>query len=243
MPCFVCGNPKTVRSHLMPRAFHHDVRGPHPHAYEGSISEPGVKFPQSGTWDDGILCELHEHALKDSDDYAVRWVRGFAASARPIAEGNAFMVANSRPDLLLKFVSSVVWRHAVSRHHGQYDMDMGPWEVQLRNLIFHRSRYDPAFIVSRQDWYSDQDHLKELIFAPHRNQRWGKRGWEFEVGGLVWSMKLDDRKSAPEMSRMKANGCDPVLVLRLPDRQLLERPGLIDIAVNMERKPDRLIRR
>jgi hypothetical protein len=236
MACLVCGDPTTVKSHLTPRAFTLDVRGADTRAYEGSTAFEGTRFTQAGTFDKTILCDAHEHSLKDCDDYAIDWVRQVPAKSIPSHEGKLLHVPNPRTDLLLKFVCSHIWRHAVSPQNRDFDMDLGPWEVLLRELIFgNGSRYNPTFHIFRQRWTSQGKELKELLIPPHRISGQGRRRWEFDLGGLLWVIRLNERHVVRELEKLKANNADPVPILVLDDRELADRPGMLDIAVNMYR--------
>jgi hypothetical protein len=239
MACKICGNEKTIRCHLMPRALMHDLRGAHPNMVMGGMHRPGIEISQSGTWDDDLLCETHEQLLQKSDQYGVDWIRRFSAQREAFAQDDIFLVPNERPDLFLKFVCSVVWRHAMSGRSSDFNMDLGPWEVQLRDLIFAESNYNPVFVIAAKRWLMMSEYVGHVAFPPHRNFGFGKRGWEFEIGGLVWILILDSRKNSRQLKIVSANDCNPVRVINNPDSELVDRPGVIDIAVNMEtrRKP------
>jgi hypothetical protein len=237
MPCLVCGDPRTVKSHLTPKAFTLDIRGVEKRAFEGSLAFEGPRYTQAGAFDRTVLCETHERMLGDCDDYAVEWVRQIPSRARTSHEGMMLHMPNPRPDLLLKFVCSHVWRHAVSPQNRAYDMDLGPWEWQLRQLIFGAgNKYNPTFHIVRQRWTSEGVELKELLIAPHRIPDQGKRCWEFDLGGLLWKLRLNERQVDRRLEGLKANGADPVPILVLDDRELTDRPGALDIAVNMFRE-------
>jgi hypothetical protein len=237
MPCLVCGNPTTVKSHLTPRAFTLDIRGADARAYEGSLAFEGTRYTQAGTFDRTILCDAHEQALRDCDDYAIDWVRGMPTEARASHEDMLLHMPNPRPDLLLKFVCSHIWRHAVSPQNNAYDMDLGPWEGRLRQLIFNwGSGYNPTFHIIRQRWTSGEVELKELIIPPFRLPGQGRRRWEFDLGGLIWVLRLNDRHVDYRLESFKANDADPVPILVVKDRELVDRPGALDIGVNMFRE-------
>lgn len=240
MPCKVCGNPETVRSHLLPRAFVKDTKGDHQAAFQGSSSSQGTILTQCGDFDPDLLCEAHEKSLQLSDDYAVRWVRNFRKNAtlRSDLEDKLFEVANPRPDLLLHFVCSVVWRHAASDRFKENDGLLGPFEAKLRSMIFQGAKYDPAFCISKRDLtVGDQPFDPPIIISPHRNPQWGARGWEFELGGFIWSLKLDSRARGAIPSVMMANGKNPVLVANLPPLPAVERNGFVEIFANMRPFP------
>jgi hypothetical protein len=236
MACLVCGNPKTVKSHLTPRAFTLDIRGDDSRAYAGSLAFEGTRFTQAGTFDRSILCSVHEQMLGPCDDYAVDWVRRVGRDAGTALNGAMMQLPNPRPDLLLKFVCSHIWRHAVSDQNSAFDMDLGPWETRLRELIFGSgSRYNPTFHIFRQRWMSEGTECKELIVPPYRLPGQGKRRWEFDLGGLLWFLRLNERQVDGRIEHLKANDKDPVPILVLDDRELTERPGVVDIGVNMFR--------
>lgn len=211
----------------------HDLRGDEPHLIQGSISRLGIKKPQSGEWDDDLLCAVHEQSLQESDRYGVQWIRQFETGREPHIENDVFNVPNKRPDLLLKFVCSVVWRHAMSLRSSDFDMSLGPWEMKLRSLIFAESKYNPLFVISARRWLHMSEYIGDVAFMPRRNLGHGRRGWEFEIGGLVWILILDTRRHFRLLKGMAANDCNPVLVEKIPDRELVDSPGIIDIAVNM----------
>jgi hypothetical protein len=233
MPCKICGNEATIRCHLMPRALMHDIRGGSPHLVQGDLYKRGEQKSQSGAWDDDLLCDKHEKALQESDRYAVQWIRRFEMERAVAADGDFFFMINKRPDLLQKFVCSVVWRHALSSQSSNFDMDIGPWEVRLRELIFGQSAYDPVFAICTRRWLNQSEHMKDVAFPPHKNPEYGRRGWEFEIGGLVWILILDNRRESKSLRALAANDKNPVMILNLSDEELVDRPGVIDIAVNM----------
>lgn len=234
MPCLICSEPATVKSHLTPKAFTFDVRGTETRAYEGSLAFDGTRFTQAGTFDKTILCDVHEQMLRDCDDYAVDWVRQLPIDLLASDSGKVLDVPNPRPDLLLKFVCSHVWRHAVSPQNSDFDMDLGPWEWQLRQLIFGSgSSYNPTFHIFRQRWTNEGKELSELLIPPHRIPSQGRRRWEFDLGGLLWVLRLNERHVDRKLEALKANDSNPVKILVLDDRELIKRPGLPDIVANM----------
>ncbi len=64
----------------------------------------------------------------------------------------------------------------------------------------------------------------------------GRRRWEFDLGGLLWVLRLNERHIDRGLESLKANDADPVPILVLDDRELVDRPGVLDIAVNMFRE-------
>lgn len=214
----------------------HSMRGTDKHLFQTEALRRGVNFSQAGVVDKSILCVSCEHSLKDCDDYAIRWVRSFPKHAVPVADGRCFEMQNTKPRLLLKFVCSVIWRHAVSIHNQDYDMDLGPWEVRLREFIFHGGAFNPLFFVARHQWSLRSLRLEPICIAPYRNPSWGRRGWLFEVGGFLWGLKLDQRNGGGRVFEppFRANDANPVLVLNLPSKDVLSNEGMMRLIGNMD---------
>lgn len=236
MGCKVCGNPATVRSHLMPRAFVRDMLRGSDYVEEGSLHQTGSVYQQSGRWDPSILCERHEAALAEADDYGVRFCRRLFRKAELKYEGALWVVPNPRPELLVKFACACVWRRGVSLSGPPADLDLGPYEVRLRNLLFYAdTSYNPALLVCRQNVTLEGEPLNEILMEPFRNPNYGKRGWQFSAGGFLFVLKLDERGRKQEVEALKVNGQNPAPVLNFPSKELVDVPGVIDIAVNMLR--------
>lgn len=236
MPCKVCGDPDTVRSHLMPRAFVRDMLRDGPYVIEGSRLQTGSVYQQSGRSDDTILCNAHEAALGEADSYGIKFCRRHFRRATLRYEDMLWLVPNPRPDLLLKFACACIWRRAVSRSGPPADLDLGPYEVPLRSLLFESGcQFDPTLLISRQNVMLEGQPMDDLLAEPFRNPNYGRRGWQFMVAGFIFVLKLDNRGRKQELDTLKANGRNPVPVLNLPARELVDVPGVIDIAVNMLR--------
>lgn len=236
MPCKVCNDPTTVKAHLIPRAFYSDIKGDDQKLYGGTRTESGTQLSQSGEFDRDILCEDHERSLSDCDTYGVEWVRGFSKNAKLVFDGQLYEVPNPRPDLMLKFVGSVIWRHGVSQRHLRFGSNLGPWERQLRDLIFGQSNYNPAFMIRKRDLTLDGVAIDPpIIFSPHEDSTKGTRIWEFELGGFIWTMKLNNRLKGRWPSLVSANDKNPLPVLKLEPLPAHLRTGLINILANMWR--------
>ncbi|MFL6844322.1 MAG: hypothetical protein ACJ8ER_05515 [Allosphingosinicella sp.] len=102
--------------------------------------------------------------------------------------------------------------------------------------FWNGSGYNPSLHIFRQRWTSEGVELKELLMAPHRIPGQGKRRWEFDLGGLLWVLRLNERHVDHTIEGLKANDVDPVPILVLDDRELMERPGVVDIGINMFRQ-------
>ena len=183
-----------ANAHLFPRALVHEIRGDEPEIYIIDKRRQGFRHSQAGIWDPNILCKTHEAALGAGDDYAIRWIRSFDRRAMPIENGLGFQVPNPNPGRLRQFVYSVLWRHTVSDQTPRGDADVGPWERSLRDAIFASGPFRPPFFIARKRWLAGGEHQGDLMVVPHHCPNWGHRAFAFEVGGLLWGVKLDSRE-------------------------------------------------
>ena len=235
MPCLVCGTQKPVKSHLIPRALVHDIKGEHTSVFEGSAHRTGYKMSQSGPLDDSILCGVHERSLSESDRYGVDFCRSFDDVAVKGYQGRGFDVPNRKPGLLYQFVCSTVWRTAVSNKTLPADVGLGHYEPILQADSFANSREGPelSFLVWRSQLTSSNHAVSNLIAVPHKIRIDGVRFFRFLVSGLTFDLKVDRRPDFPALDLFKANGKDPIIVVCSPPLELALHPGLANIFNNM----------
>lgn len=239
MPCKVCGDPKTVRSHLLPKAIIKDVRGDHHTAFAGMNDKFGTLYTQGGSFDDDLLCRSHEDALADCDDYVVRFLRSFNKIATlPVQfEGMVYLVPNTKPELMLKFALSCIWRHAQSRRFGTPNpLNLGPWENTLTRKVFYGGNFDPDLCIMKQDFLIGGEPMRDLVMSPYHNPAYGRRAFEIYLRGFRFTIKLDDRQKGRIPSVIRANGANPLPVLNLDPVNAIDVPQILQIFVNMQSK-------
>lgn len=213
----------------MPRALIHDLREGMPFALIGDRNRDGAVFSQSGMWDREILCEVHERQLGESDDYAVEFCRTFSALATKLDDAPGYMVPNPRPELLTRFVMSVVWRFAVSRHGKSHQARLGPYEARLRDLIFGLGTglKEPEIMVVRHEYKLDSYDVK-LATHPSAARFKGLLYWHFNVSSLDFRMKLDARADEfPPI--LLANGSNPLVVFDQGIDEVRDTPAILHI--------------
>ena len=239
MPCKVCGNAKTVKSHLLPKSIIIGLHGESRRAFSGARDRLGTQSTQGGEFDSNILCLEHEGMLSDCDNYGVKFFKAFDRSARGPKgfEDVIYVVPNPKPSLLLKFVLSVVWRHALSGRYGQPNpLNLGPWEPELRNKIFFGTSYDPDFCIAQQDFIIGESRHSEIVMPPYHNYNFGRRGFEFYVMGFRLTVKLDGQSKGRMPKLLRANGQNPVLVFRPDAITVTDEPDIMVILKNMRSK-------
>lgn len=235
MPCLICNDPNTVEAHIVPRALYRDIAGKHQHGYESSRFKHGVNYQAKGLYDPNILCLEHEGMLGDADTYGIAFIRNFHTTGSAVVDNHAWQVANPRPDLLVKFVASLIWRRGVSMvQREQADLDLGPAEPRLRGLLFEGSTtYNPPLIVNKRPITSQGTLLHELMFEPAKHFGWGYNSWSFYVMGVEFVMKLNPYSSEPFPAFFVVNEQIKLLAANLKPVEIHTIEGAIDIAANM----------
>jgi hypothetical protein len=223
MPCLICGDEKTVKSHIIPRGIFRLMKGWRPMVARARRHDNGWDESQSGFYDDRILCERHEARLGRFDDYAVRFCRAF----RSQTEGGAWhaKVPNPHPELLVGFAAAVVWRMAASRTDLQPELMLGDHAKRLSDLLFDDVPFDPLLLLSRNA-YQLSGTLLDVTILPVPYTELNLTFWRFVTCGIIFDLKLDSRP-APEMMAVLAANSDPEITLYEDFPQnALRTPGL-----------------
>lgn len=236
MACKVCGDTATVDAHVVPRALYRILAGDQQHAYEGSRFKEGVRFQAKGLFDRSILCQTHERMLSQADDYGVRFLRNFEQGAVDLG-GASWVVANPRPDLLLRFVAACVWRRGVSAiHRDGADLDLGLAEPKLRQMLFgDAGKYKPLLLLKRRQLLSQGQALREIMWAPGKAWGFGDNTWSFFVLGCEFVMKLNPYSHPPFYPRFVANDRNPVHCVNIDPEEISKVAGMVEIGANMLR--------
>ena len=231
MACIVCGSAKMARSHIFPRALVHEMKDGEPVVHSVDRNKTGYKNSQSGPWEPDILSESCEAKLSGCDNYAVRWVRRFDQDAVPILGGKAFDVPNPKPDLLVQFAGSVLWRASVARHNRNTDIDLGPWEPLLRAAVFEKGEFQPKLFLARKRYVTDGVFHGSVVVQPYHAPDWSRRSYVFELSNLLWGLKLDNRRGGDTIfdSPVVVNGKTTAIVINMGDAELSQQHEIMEI--------------
>ena len=131
MICKLCGvsGLDMAKSHIIPRAFTHDLRGQAPHLLVIDTETGDNTHTQSGDWDDSILCRACEASFSQWDRYAVGFFRG---NLGPLIGSNAeaqwFEATEYQYNKLKLFLLSLIWRASVTSKPFFDEVSLGPYE-------------------------------------------------------------------------------------------------------------------
>ena len=202
--CRVCGQAPTIRAHLIPRAFAHDIRDGGPDLKVGSIDGTGYMRSKAGFFDDGILCTCCDGKLGVLDNHAVRFCRAFEQN-REMITSDKFSIAPVDTDKLIKFAVSVCWRYSISTRPEAAKIRLGPFEEEFKEILFgdRPVSSEPALII----WANRTSfNMRKLAFAPTMHRQYGLRFCSMILGGLSFVLKIDHHPLPAKAKPLAVNG-------------------------------------
>lgn len=110
MPCLVCGSEKTIKAHLIPRAFALEVRlnEGEKHAITNSTGDE-YKTTNTGQYDDKILCAPCDGKLGQYEGTVYNFLRK-AREARPRI-GSILDCDPIEGDTFVRFAAGIAWKY------------------------------------------------------------------------------------------------------------------------------------
>ena len=196
-----------VNAHVIPRSFFTLVRGEGHYSVEmragrGSLETP---YHQAGVADQAILCEECEPKFGAWDTY------GFEVFSVPRGEPDAIRGSDGTPlaipledlnyDVLILFFLSVLWRASVSKIDFFNTVALGPYEEQIRDLLWNRDA-PPAgkFVVILGT--SLNQRYPNVILAPERCRLEGDVLFNRLFLPNVFINVKTDRRDAPAIMQL-----------------------------------------
>jgi hypothetical protein len=234
--CAICGHPEMVRSHIIPRAFAHEIRDGAPDltVLESNADRP--LFSQSGLADSALLCAPHEAITGELDRYGVDFVRRVRATRA--SNSSSFRIENPEPHKLLRFANSIVWRSAVSPAGNAEAWMIGRVRLDLERSIFEgASTKAQLFVGSVSVRVEDRDLL--TVMMPVRSREGGAWLWRFALNGCFFALFLGTPSFRADMAAARADRVFDPVISRLDEVDALEWAGLDKVIRSIKRWPDR----
>lgn len=236
MPCLICGEESTVRSHIIPKAVTRDLRRGFPHAIQGSSNFDGIKKTPGGAFSDDILCGLHEGSTSRFDTYGVAFLRR-AKEAFDAFGPDTFWVENPEPETLSRFVAAVIWREV----HTFSSQDLGPYEAMIRQHVFDGGQGSWPILVWRDNFYLENKSAIEFNTHPYRTKFNDRNAWMFTALGFSFVAISDKRGTSIVPKEMIASQANPVKIMVGNEMDYRSAPNLQPIFDKMK-KPRKIER-
>lgn len=225
MGCLACGDQKTVRSHIIPKAFAHDVRDGAKHLIAGSLHHIGGKPSQAGMFSDDLLCASHESDTSAADTYAIDFVRKISNNWKNRGETSALNIDNPDPPMLRKFALTTIWREVHSCRDGQ--LSLGPYEQAVFQFLFGGG-VAPAWpvIVQRTNFTTKPGMAMDFNLHPFRVKFADRSGWAFTVAGVAF-FTISDSRGLPDKFSAGRSDINDIALVTVSDPQPITEVGIL----------------
>ncbi len=236
MGCRICGTVATVKSHIIPKAFAHDVRDGSTHVVAGSTTAKIARTSQGGFFSDTLLCSHHENLTAATDKYAVEFVRRVNDNWKDRTKTNALKISNPQPDMLRSFALLTIWREV----HGAPGtrLSLGPYEDIVRRHIFDATvAPEWAIIVQRTNFVTEKRRAADFNLHPHRVRFADRSGWMFTVAGVGFFVVMDGRGIPAKFEDWRADRHDAALVTVSEQLPFTEVGALKGILASLAMRP------
>jgi hypothetical protein len=208
MGCRVCGDARTVKSHIIPRAFARDVRKDAKHVIAGSPNRSGVQRMQTGAYSEALLCDAHENATAAPDKYAVEFVRRVQEAWGDRAARSMLTVSNPVPSILRSFALLTIWREV--HFQAQPDVTLGGYDGPVQRHLFEGGPApDWAIVVQRTNFTVPPGGASDFNLHPYQYRVADRSAWTFTVAGVCFIAFSDKRGLPPLFEEWRADTHNP----------------------------------
>jgi hypothetical protein len=202
--CKLCQQERPlIRSHIIPDAFHRDIKGDHPKAplMIGNDPEQHPKRRPGGLYDEELVCEPCERLFSPWDDYAAEFfLKHLRENGQPMKASNGELIGYRYDNVDYKklklFVVSLLWRAAASSNEFFDRVELGPHEERARSLIVAGDPGTPhEFSVLIERWYAppERQGLLRAQFSPYCAEIDDVHEVKLFLAGAVIHVKVDKR--------------------------------------------------
>ena len=233
MPCLICGDPNTVRSHLFPKAFVRKIRNGAPNAVVLKYGAERPRFVTGGLFDDNLLCSTHEGVTGELDRYGVAFVRRVEI-ARKGSTDSVLHVANPEPIKLCRFAQSIVWRSVASEIGMSQKDELGPRLEAVQKSIFDGEAINsPLLVMARAYVYEGGE--ADLIFSPKKRRLDGLSVWSFQMPGCNFLLHVGNGDLPKEADAGRADRLTNPVIVNVGDQPAIGDQGIARVFGSIRR--------
>lgn len=191
MSCLNCGNPVTIRAHLIPRVFCKEVMVGKSHA--AMVLESGdFTISQSGVWDDSILCACCDNILGVHENYAHKVFSALRSRGSDMAwEPKVFDGVEC--NRLIRCICGILYKYSITcKYKGQ--ISLGRYQKKCQDIAFSSVPIssDIDAFAFRPIRYAGDDGVFTYR-APQADRKYGLNMYRMMIGGMILFVKLDKR--------------------------------------------------
>ncbi|KQM72979.1 hypothetical protein [Sphingomonas sp. Leaf20] len=191
MACLICGEPKTIDAHLIPKAFVAEVK--RERGEQHLILHKGNERPRvsnTGVYDRSILCGPCDSLLGGHEDYALELLRKLRKAKAP--PGGIIGADPIDGDRMVQFAAGIAWKYAVTTQPGR--IDIGPYRDVLADVAL-RGISIPTSIDVAMLRIVELDGDVYFYRTPMPDRQDGVNIVRFTVGSFIFFLKIDRRRN------------------------------------------------
>lgn len=235
VPCHVCGQERTVKSHIIPKRFTLAIREDAKSAVLGSRFKSGIRKTQGGVFSPDMLCEGCENLTADLDRYG--W--DFVQRVNQLSNGRkseALIVENPEPEVLGRFVLSLIWRNCHASGFKVSRETLGPYDQEATSVVFGSAPMRWPVLASLDQFKSNSSGQARLVIYPWRTRFGDRTAWAVTLSTLTFFLIIDNRGPAQRMAGFEAQHDNPLQVVVSDPQNIESVPILQELFRSMRRK-------
>jgi hypothetical protein len=219
------------------------LRGGAKQLFAGIVREKQpVEYSQSGFWDDNILCAGCESLFGEWDAYGFEVLGNPPGNNGPLstdADLQAFILRNVDYTKLKLFILGTLWRASVTKHKFFEEIDLGPDEPHIGNLIRNGQpgpMEEYPVIIGRLI----RQRYEQVIFTPWTSKLEGINVCVLYLPAVKIIIRVDKRPLPPELVvvALKPFGENIALPLPLEGTEFQKLQAMKDISMRWQpRRP------
>lgn len=191
MACLICGAPKTIEAHLIPRAFVAEVKtDPGEQHLILNVGQSRPTKSHTGVYDRGILCGGCDSHLGGHEGYAFELLRHARRAAVPPDSVVALDPIDG--DRMVRFAAGIAWKYAVTTRPGR--INIGPYVDKLGNVAL-RDTPIPLSVDLAMLRIVELDGDVYFYRTPMPDRQEGVNLVRFTVGSFLFFLKIDKRRN------------------------------------------------
>jgi hypothetical protein len=233
MPCIRCGNPKTIKAHLLPQVFCKEVKVGT--SFASMVNDSGsFSLTQSGVFDKNILCKECDGKLGKNEKYAAEAFRLIRQKSVGNYNGTA-LLANQDKEKILRFVAGILWKYSITqKEYGR--IDLFGFQEDVKRIAYEEIEIPTWFdaLLFRLKIHPNDDGVFAYR-APLPDKLDRVRIYRFMVGGILFFVKVHNKKMRNDPTQQNwLSQEDDLQYVIAPANMFEEYKILKDIAFNSE---------
>ena len=221
MACSNCGEPDTIKAHLIPKVFCQQIQDGTSHAAQ--VTESGeFRKSQSGLWDRTILCAECDNRLGELENYAHQVFAAVRDQGSEVPwKGKRIDGADNKK--ILRFCAAILYKYSLT-DDAKGQIDLGFYKEVCRSVAFGEtgihSDLDAFFWRPLRFPYDSGQFIYRAPFLAHSQT---VDLYRMMMGGMLIFVKLD-KSEAPELGTRKfmIKGKESFVYLTVPAQGLEE---------------------